>query len=69
MTDTKRVTEIKKKLITWCKETHYDQGDDYYAKQGDNGVWIVGYSNDYPLQHGKGQGYKITKEQLIEMGI
>jgi hypothetical protein len=69
MKETKREEEIKRKLIAWCKETKYSQGDDYYARKNPDGTWIVGYSNDYPLQHGPGEKYLMTEEELAKLGI
>ena len=41
-------------LETLARE-QYPQGDDYYAYKGKQDLWHFGYTNDYPLQHGKGE--------------
>ena len=52
---------MKDKLLKIFKEKH-KQGDNYYCYQSKKRNWIVGYSNDYPLQHGKGVEWVIPEE-------
>ncbi len=46
--------EEKKKFLLMLAEKYYTQGDDYHAFKNKKGKWNFGYSNDYPMQHGKG---------------
>lgn len=59
-----RMREIKMKLIAWCKENKYSQGDTYSAGITSKGKWAVSYSNDYPLQHGFGKVFILTEEEF-----
>ena len=52
---------IKETLLKIFKEKHF-QGDDYYCFQSKKKNWVVGYSNDYPLQHGDGVQWVIPEE-------
>lgn len=64
MAKNKPLTEIQeRKLIAWFK-TQYGQGDDYYATLGKDGKYVVGYFNDYPLQHGRGKSYVLSNEEF-----
>ncbi|MBP2282771.1 hypothetical protein H4V97_001089 [Flavobacterium sp. CG_23.5] len=56
--------EIKDKLISWCKAEKYSQGDNYNCYVNTKGKFVVGYSNDYPMQHGKGKDYILTDEEF-----
>lgn len=41
----------------------YDQGDSYYVRVNNKGdKFIVGYKNDYPMQHGDGVEWIIPSE-------
>lgn len=33
----------------------FPQGDNYYAQRTMTGKWKIGYTNDYPMQHGDGE--------------
>ena len=69
MAKNKPLTEIQeRKLIDWFK-TKYNQGDDYYATLDKDGLYVVGYFNDYPLQHGKGKSYKLTNEEFDKIVV
>ena len=57
---------IMKILIDWYKEHHYSQGDSYYINYSYN-LWIIGHSNDYPMQHGKGSSVRLTSAQVDEI--
>lgn len=46
-----------KEFLMWLIKEYYKQGDDYYVHRTRKGKWIVGYSNDYPLQHGPGESF------------
>lgn len=59
-----KVKEIEKSLIEWCKKTKYSQGDGYSVRITAKGEWEVSYSNDYPMQHGNGKAYILTKEEF-----
>ncbi len=50
-------------LIDLTKE-YYSQADDYYARKAKAG-WGFGYSNDYPLQHGKGKHW-VLPDKMVE---
>ena len=64
----------KEKIVYTEKEKHeflielvkklYSSGDDYYAVLTNKTNWHFGYSNDYPLQHGKGQEFKLTDKMV-----
>lgn len=56
--------EIKEKLISWCQIEKYNQGDDYNAYVNKKGQFVVSYSNDYPMQHGKGKSFILTDEEF-----
>lgn len=61
-----RVKQIEANLIQWFKENKYSQGDDYSCWIDDHGNWVVSYSNDYPMQHGKGSKHTFTDQQFKE---
>ncbi len=61
-----RCKKIEIALIEWCKEKKYSQGDDYYVGINKQGKWFVGYTNDYPLQHGEGKEYILTEQEFKE---
>lgn len=64
----KKLTKSEEdKLIKWCKDTKYNQGDDYQAGIMRNGKYWVSYSNDYPMQHGSGKTYILTEDQANEI--
>ena len=48
-------------LETLARE-QYTQGDNYYAYKGKQDLWHFGYTNDYPLQHGKGEKSTINNK-------
>ena len=52
---------MKEKLLKIFRDKH-KQGDNYYCYQSKKGNWVVGYTNDYPLQHGKGIEWVIPEE-------
>ena len=58
--------EIELKLIKWCKENKYSQGDDYCVRITRKGKWAVSYSNDYPLQHGQGEEFILNEDEFLE---
>lgn len=60
-----QVKQIELKLIKWCKETKYSQGDSYSVRVTNKGKWEVSYSNDYPMQHGDGKSYILTEEEFL----
>ncbi len=45
----------------------WTQASSVYAIETKTGKWKIGYTNDYPLQHGDGESYVISKE--IAMAI
>lgn len=53
--------KIREKLLKIFKEKHF-QGDNYHCYQSKKKNWVVGYLNDYPLQHGKGFEWVIPEE-------
>jgi hypothetical protein len=61
-----QVERIENQLIEWCKNTKYNQGDSYNVRITKKGLWAVSYSNDYPMQHGKGKEFILTQEEFIE---
>lgn len=53
------------KLIKWYKDNHYSQGDDYYVNfSPGTDLWIIGHSNDYPMQHGKGSNVRMRSDDI-----
>ena len=41
----------------------WTQGDNYYVALNKHKTsWTFGYTNDYPLQHGKGQNMTLSNE-------
>lgn len=58
------VKDIEEKLILWCQQNKYSQGDSYNVGISKSGRWIVGYSNDYPMQHGDGKSFTLTEEEF-----
>jgi len=40
----------------------WTQGDDYFATETKTGKWRVGYTNDYPMQHGNGEEMMLPQE-------
>ena len=58
--------DLMQNIIQWYKENHYDQGDSYYINYSYN-LWIVGHTNDYPMQHGKGKSVRLTTAQVDEL--
>lgn len=48
-------------LISLVKE-FYTQGDSYYALKNKKGMWMFGYRNDYPMQHGDGIEMELPDE-------
>ncbi len=60
-----KVKDIEEKLIAWCKRYKYSQGDDYSVGITKEGRWVVGYSNDYPMQHGDGKSFVLTDSDFI----
>ena len=57
-------SEIKEKLISWCKIEKYNQGNDYSAWVTKKGKYAVSYSNDYPMQHGSEKTFILTDEEF-----
>jgi len=55
-------------LFKWFKE-NYPQGDSYYYKMSKRGNYVVGYYNDYPLQHGNGVEIVIKSNEIDEFLI
>lgn len=52
----------EKKLLEIFKQKHF-QGDSYYCRINNNGdKYIVGYKNDYPMQHGNGKEWAMPIE-------
>lgn len=62
----KHFKEIESKLISWCKNTHYSQGDGYSVRVTKKGKWAVRYTNDYPMQHGGGREFILTEQEFEE---
>jgi hypothetical protein len=62
-----RTKKIEEKLIKWCKEKKYSQGDSYSVRITNKGKWAVGYSSDYPMQYGDGREYFLTEEEFLEV--
>ncbi len=46
---------------------YYPQGDNYYCSKDKNDFWHCGYTNDYPLQHGKGENFKIHNGLVLAL--
>ena len=46
----------------------WNQGDNYYINYTKKNVWIIGYTNDYPLQHGTGQELRLP-DDVVEFLI
>ena len=61
----RRIDEIEKRLIEWCKKNKYSQGDSYSVRITNKGKWAVSYINDYPMQHGSGQEFILSEEDFI----
>lgn len=61
-------TPIKDAVIKWYKEHHCANGDDYYVSipSKHRAQFVVGFVNDYPLQHGSGKSIALTDEQFTE---
>jgi len=59
-----QVKSIERKLIKWCIDKKYAQGDSYDVSINNNGQWVVRYSNDYELQHGAGKSFILTPEEF-----
>lgn len=52
----------EKKLLEIFKQKHF-QGDSYYCRINNKGdKYIVGYKNDYPMQHGNGKEWTMPIE-------
>ena len=60
------VKKIQENLLSWYKKNKYSQGDDYYVRVTNKGKWEVGYSNDYPMQHGNGGKHIFSEEEFAE---
>ena len=58
--------EEKKTFLLNLAKKYYKQGDDYYAIKVKKGNWHFGYSNDYPLQHGKGDNM-ILPDKMVNI--
>lgn len=57
---------MEERLLEIFKQKH-SQGDSYYCGANNKGdKFIVGYKNDYPMQHGDGVEWKIPVE-VVEM--
>ena len=61
-----KVLSIEAKLIKWCQEKKYSQGDYYSVRITNNGKWAVRYHNDEPKKFGKGKEYILTQEEFLE---
>jgi len=61
-----KVLSIEAKLIKWCQEKKYSQGDYYSVRITNNGKWAVRYHNDEPKKFGKGREYILTQEEFME---
>lgn len=53
-------SESKEQFLINLAKEHYNQGDNYYAMMNKKDVWHFGYSNDKPLQHGKGASFSLS---------
>lgn len=62
----RQVDDIENKILNWYKKKYYSQGDNYYIRITNKGKWAVGYSNDYPLQHGSGKEHILSEEDFLE---
>jgi hypothetical protein len=61
----------KEILLKSLVEEMYPDADSYYAryeKRNGSWFWVFGYSNDYPLQHGKGSSMTII-DKFLELLI
>lgn len=45
------LTEIGKEIARLI----YPNGDNFHCRQTNSGKWELGYTNDYPMQHGDGE--------------
>lgn len=61
-----KVKEIERNLIKWYKSYIYNQGDSYQCSLTKEGKWKVSHSNDYPMQHGKGNHHIFTDKEFLE---
>ncbi len=59
--------ELMEKRLLGIFKQRYNQGDSYYCRVNNKGdKFIVGYKNDYPMQHGDGVEWMIPVE-VVEM--
>lgn len=42
-------------------QTLFPGGDDFYATQNKRGQIHIGYTNDYPMQHGNGESIIVSE--------
>jgi hypothetical protein len=61
-----RAKDIEIKLLAWYKEKE-NQGDNYYVAINSQGKWVVGYTNDYPMQHGNGKEHIISESEFYSI--
>lgn len=65
------LTDTKKKqfLIKLLCQSYSTFDDDCYACKTNSGDgWVFGFTNDYPLQHGKGKEFVIS-DKILEVLI
>jgi hypothetical protein len=57
--------EQMKILFDWYKANHYSQGDNYFITYSPGSdLWIIGHSNDYPMQHGQGSSVRLNTAEI-----
>jgi hypothetical protein len=61
-----KVLSIEAKLIKWCQEKKYSQGDYYSVRITNNGKWAVRYHNDDQKKFGRGKEHILTQEEFLE---
>ena len=55
-------------LLRLCKEI-YPNGDSHYVNRTKKSEkWMLGYTNDYPLQHGNGD-HCVLPDRLVELAL
>ncbi len=61
-----KTEELKKAFLYALIEEYYPQGDGYDVYRTKKGSWAISYSNDYPLQHGKGESF-VLPDRMVEI--
>lgn len=52
----------KEKEYEEVSKALFPSGDNHYAFKTKKGNWVLGYTNDYPLQHGNGQQVSLPED-------